>query len=189
MILALIMTACLFGRPVIDNDPPPPSEESQHMWSNLQLTKLDGTPLDKATIAGKATLFVNVASRCGFTKQYTALQALYEEFGSENFTIIGVPCNQFGRQEPGKPEEIATFCKANYGVTFPLLQKQEVKGAGRSPLYQYLVSSPVGADKDIKWNFEKFVVDPSGTVVARFPSNIKPDNEALRSIIQRLTSK
>lgn len=189
MILTLIMTACLFGRPVIDNDPTPPSEETQHMWNNLQLTKLDGTLLDKAALAGKTTLFVNVASRCGFTKQYTGLQALHAEFSSENFTIIGVPCNQFGSQEPGKPEEIATFCKANYGVTFPLLQKQEVNGAGRSPLYQYLVSSPVGADKDIKWNFEKFVVDPSGTVVARFPSNTQPDNEALRTIVQGLTSK
>ena len=108
------------------------------MLSDLQLTRLDGSKLPASELSGKAVMFVNVASACGYTRQYEGLQALYEARKDDGLVIVGVPCNQFGAQEPGSAEEIATFCKTNFGVTFPLLAKQEVNGAGRSALYKSL---------------------------------------------------
>ncbi len=148
------------------------------------LIQLDGKPLDQAALAGKAVLFVNVASKCGYTKQYAGLEKLYQGWKDKGLVIVGVPCNQFGGQEPGTAEEIASFCQINYGVTFPLLAKQEVNGAGRSPLYQSLVSSPAGGGQDIKWNFEKFLVGKDGAVVARFPSAVAPEDPRLVSAIE-----
>lgn len=143
--------------------------------SSLSLTRLDGTPLPAETLSGKAVLFVNVASACGFTPQYEGLQALWTAKKDQGLVVVGVPCNQFGAQEPGSAEEIATFCKMNFGVDFPLLAKQDVNGAGRSDLYKWLVASGPGANADVTWNFEKFVVDRSGQVVARFDSRVAPD--------------
>ena len=151
--------------------------------SNVPLVGLDGTTIDSALFEDKAVLFVNVASRCGFTSQYEGLQALYEEYNTKGLEIVGVPCNQFGKQEPGTSEEIQTFCKINYGVTFPLLEKQNVNGKERSQLYQSLINSEVGGDKDVRWNFEKFLVDKDGKVVARFGSSTKPDSEQLKKAI------
>jgi glutathione peroxidase len=151
--------------------------------STLSLVKLDGTPMPTTELAGKTVMFVNVASKCGYTPQYEGLQKLYTEKKGEGFVIVGVPCNQFGAQEPGTKEEIATFCKLNYGVTFPLLEKQDVNGANRSPLYKWLVASQAGKGKDIAWNFEKFVVDETGAVVARFDSKVTPDAAELRTAI------
>ncbi|MEL6348482.1 MAG: glutathione peroxidase [Myxococcota bacterium] len=149
----------------------------------LTLKGLSGAPVATDATAGKVVLFVNVASRCGFTPQYDGLQALYESFRDDGLVIIGVPCNQFGGQEPGTAEEIQTFCRANYGVSFPLLEKQDVNGADRSPLYTRLIGSPVGEDKPIRWNFEKFLVGRDGEVVARFSSRVTPDDPALRKAI------
>lgn len=140
--------------------------------------------LSDAQLTDRVVLFVNVASRCGFTKQYTGLQALHEEFSDDGLTIIGVPCDQFGRQEPGSAEEIRTFCQTTYGVTFPMLEKQAVNGAQRSALYTELITSTVGANRDIRWNFEKFLVDREGTVIARFPSHVSPSDPELRAAIQ-----
>ncbi|MCC6620551.1 MAG: glutathione peroxidase [Deltaproteobacteria bacterium] len=142
----------------------------------MRLTRLDDSPVDEA-LDGKPWLVVNVASYCGYTPQYEGLQALAAE--TPDLFVIGVPCNQFGFQEPGSPEDIARFCETTYGVTFPLLSKQDVNGPDRSALYRHLV----GDGPDVKWNFEKFVVDRQGRVIARFPSRTRPEDGALREAI------
>lgn len=147
------------------------------------LTALDGSAVPAARLAGKTLLFVNVASKCGLTPQYTGLQALYEEAQARGVEVIGVPCNQFGGQEPGSAEEIAAFCDTRYNVTFPLLSKQDVNGPGRSELYRYLVGSPAGGGTDIEWNFGKFVVGPDGAVKARFAPTTSPTDPALRAAL------
>ncbi len=149
----------------------------------MNLTGIDGTTVNASDFEGKAVLFVNVASRCGYTSQYDGLQALYLEYKDKGLEIVGVPCNQFGKQEPGSAEEIQTFCRINYGVTFPLLEKQDVNGKGRSELYQSLVSSDIGGGKDIRWNFEKFLVNKDGAVVERFGSGTKPNSTDLKKAI------
>lgn len=145
------------------------------------LTTLDGTPLASETIQGKVVLFVNVASKCGLTPQYSGLVALNDEFGARGFAIVGVPCNQFGAQEPGSPAEIKEFATKNYSVDFPLLEKQDVNGPNRSPLYQFLV----GEGEDIQWNFGKFVVGRDGQVVARFEPTVAPDDAGLKAAIEK----
>jgi glutathione peroxidase len=148
---------------------------------DLDLDRLDGTPGVLHDLAGKVTLVVNVASACGLTPQYEQLQQLQQRFEADEFSVLGVPCNQFGAQEPGSPEEIATFCSTNYGVTFPLSEKVEVNGEGRHRLYQELVgvADAEGHDGDIRWNFEKFLVDADGGVVARFSPMVVPDDPAI----------
>jgi glutathione peroxidase len=140
---------------------------------------------------GRPALVVNVASRCGLTPQYAGLEALHEEFAPRGFTVIGVPCNQFGGQEPGAPEEIATFCSATYGVTFPMTEKVDVNGAGAHPVYQRLRESPdaSGEAGDVQWNFEKFLLDGSGTVVARFRPRTEPDAPEIRTAIEALLGR
>jgi glutathione peroxidase len=148
---------------------------------DLDLDRLDGTPGVLHDLAGKVTLVVNVASACGLTPQYEQLQQLQQRFDADEFSVLGVPCNQFGAQEPGSPEEIATFCSTNYGVTFPLSEKVEVNGGGRHRLYQELVgvADAEGHDGDIRWNFEKFLVDADGGVIARFSPMVVPDDPAI----------
>jgi glutathione peroxidase len=140
-------------------------------------TALDGTPLDLDALRGRAVLVVNVASRCGLTPQYAALEELQRRYADRGFTVLGVPCNQFGGQEPGTAAEIATFCSATYGVTFPMTEKVEVNGPGRHPLYARLTAVPDagGAAGDVQWNFEKFLLAPDGAVVARFRPGVAPD--------------
>ena len=141
----------------------------------LELTRLDGSAFPKSELADRAVLFVNVASRCGLTPQYTGLVELHGKY--DGLTVVGVPCNQFGAQEPGSPDEIATFCSVTYGVDFPLLEKQDVNGDTRSPLYRWLVDSEPGQGKDIAWNFGKFLVGRDGEVRARFePTSGTPDD-------------
>jgi glutathione peroxidase len=136
-------------------------------------------------VAGKVVLVVNVASKCGLTPQYTGLEALHKEFASRGFSVLGVPCNQFGAQEPGSAQEITTFCSTNYGVTFPMTEKVEVNGSGRHALYDMLTSTAdaEGHTGDIRWNFEKFLVGKNGEIVARFSPMVTPDDAALRSAI------
>lgn len=152
--------------------------------ASASLTALDGKPLPTETVAGKVVLVVNVASQCGYTPQYKGLEALYQQYKAQGLVLLGAPCNQFGGQEPGTAEEIRNFCSLNYGVTFPLLQKQEVNGPGRSPLYSFLVTSPAGGGGDIKWNFEKFLVGRDGAVKARFKSAVTPEDPTLRQAIE-----
>ncbi|MBK7756446.1 MAG: glutathione peroxidase [Deltaproteobacteria bacterium] len=163
-----------------------PATPAADWLKTTPLVGLDGQPLPAEAIAGKAVLFVNVASKCGYTPQYEGLQALYTQYKDKGLTIVGVPCNQFGAQEPGSAEEIASFCKLNYGVDFPLLEKQDVNGAARSALYTQLISSPAGGGADVKWNFEKFLVAPSGEVVGRFPSKVAPNDPALAAAIEKV---
>jgi glutathione peroxidase len=156
---------------------------------DLPVTTLQGTPTTVGDLtARRVTLVVNVASRCGLTPQYAGLEALHEEFADRGFTVLGVPCNQFMGQEPGSAEEIAEFCSATYGVTFPMTEKVDVNGAGAHPLYQRLTATPVttGTAGDVQWNFEKFLLDGDGRVVARFRPGIQPESPEIRSAIEGL---
>lgn len=157
---------------------------------DIDLSALDGTPGVLAQQAGNVTLVVNVASRCGLTPQYEQLQALQDRYGDRNFTVLGVPCNQFLEQEPGSPEEIAQFCSTTYGVSFPLSEKIEVNGDGRHPLYDELtpVTDAEGHDGDVRWNFEKFLVGADGSVVARFAPQTTPDDDAVVRAIEAALS-
>lgn len=147
----------------------------------VNLTSLDGAPLAPTELDHKVLLFINVASKCGLTPQYSGLVELDKKYGDRGLKVIGVPCNQFGAQEPGSPEEIKTFTSSKYKVEFTLLEKQDVNGANRSPLYQFLVKD----GEDIGWNFGKFVVDRSGEVVARFEPTTPPDDPDLQAAIEK----
>jgi glutathione peroxidase len=153
------------------------------------ITTLSGATTTFEELAGgKAALVVNVASRCGLTPQYTALEELQREYGPRGFTVIGVPCNQFSGQEPGSAEEIATFCSTTFGVTFPMTEKLEVNGPGRHPLYALMTEHPDSEGKagDVQWNFEKFLLSPKGDVVARFRPTVEPGDPKVRSAIESL---
>jgi glutathione peroxidase len=151
------------------------------------IARLDGTPTTLGElIGGRPALLVNVASKCGLTPQYAGLERLHEEYADRGFGVVGFPCNQFMGQEPGTPEEIAEFCSATYGVTFPLTEKIDVNGEDRHEVYRALVDAPdeEGRTGDIAWNFEKFLVDGSGAVVARFSPRVEPDDPRVVSAIR-----
>jgi len=150
------------------------------------IAALDGTPDRLTQESGKVTLMVNVASKCGLTPQYEGLERLQEQYGGRGFAVLGFPCNQFLGQEPGSPEEIATFCSTTYGVTFPLFEKIDVKGDDRHPLYAELTktSDGEGYAGDIRWNFEKFLVAPDGSVVARFAPQVEPEAPEVTGAIE-----
>ena len=153
------------------------------------LRGIHGNEVRGSDWVGHPILFVNVASKCGFTPQYDGLQALYTKYRDAGLIIVGVPCNQFLSQEPGGAEEIESFCRRNYGVEFPLLEKQDVNGPERSELYQYLIGSSSEPDEDIKWNFEKILVAKDGQVIARFSSKVTPnDPQLLDAVRQALES-
>jgi glutathione peroxidase len=141
------------------------------------LHSLDGGPASIGDYRGKALLVVNVASKCGLTPQYEGLERLQKTYADKGFTVLGFPCNQFGEQEPGSAEEIASFCSTTYGVTFPIFEKIEVNGEGRHPVYEELTSfaDADGEAGDIQWNFEKFLVSPDGEVVQRFRPMVDPE--------------
>ncbi|WP_188187417.1 glutathione peroxidase [Nonomuraea sp. SYSU D8015] len=157
--------------------------------SDIPVRTLTDTPttLGELTL-GKPALIVNVASRCGLTPQYGGLVELQERYGPRGFTVIGVPCNQFAGQEPGSAEEIREFCSTTYGVDFPLLEKTDVNGPGRHPLYAELTQTAdeAGEAGDVRWNFEKFLIDAEGRTVARFRPGITPDDPSITSAIEKL---
>ncbi|RDH79020.1 glutathione peroxidase [Mycolicibacterium moriokaense] len=159
--------------------------------NDIALTTLDGKPTTLAELVDGAALVVNVASKCGLTPQYSALEKLAQDYGDRGLTVIGVPCNQFMGQEPGTPEEIATFCSTTYGVTFPLLAKADVNGPDRHPLFTELTKTPdaSGEAGDVQWNFEKFLLAPGGQVVKRFRPRTEPDAtevvEAIEAVLPR----
>ena len=156
---------------------------------DFDLKALDGSADLLGRLRGKVTLAVNVASRCGLTPQYTGLENLQRELEGHDFTVVGFPCNQFGAQEPGTAQEIQKFCSTTYGVTFPLSEKVEVNGPGRSPLYAWLTSDANGYPGDIQWNFEKFLIGRDGRVVRRYPPTTKPeDNGLMQDIAEALES-
>ena len=145
------------------------------------MNSIQGKPVALKEFHGKPVLFVNVASQCGYTPQYKGLEALYRKYKDQGFVIVGVPANNFGSQEPGSNEEIATFCKRNYDVTFPIMSKVDVKGAAMAPLYGYLTKT----GGDIKWNFTKFLVGKDGKVIQRFESNVAPEDPAFIAAIEK----
>ena len=158
---------------------------------DLPVTTLSGEPTTFGGLTGgRPALVVNVASRCGLTPQYSKLEALHEEFSARGFTVIGFPSNQFAGQEPGSAEEIAEFCSATYGVTFPMSDKVEVNGDGRDPIYARLTETPdaEGATGDVQWNFEKFLVAADGSVVGRYRPRTEPDAAEIRADIESLLS-
>ena len=150
------------------------------------LHALDGAPASIGDYRGKALLVVNVASKCGLTPQYEGLERLQKTYGDKGFTVLGFPCNQFGEQEPGSSEEIATFCSATYGVTFPMFEKVEVNGDHRHPVYNELTAFPdaEGEAGDIQWNFEKFLVSPEGEIVQRFRPMVDPEAPEVTDAIE-----
>jgi glutathione peroxidase len=153
---------------------------------DVEIGRLDGEALNLNDYKGKAVLVVNVASKCGLTPQYEGLEQLQERYAGRGFSVLGVPCNQFGGQEPGSPEEIATFCSTTYGVSFPMSEKVDVNGSERHPLYEQLTSVPdaEGSAGDIQWNFEKFLISPDGDVVARFRPTTTPESAEVTSAIE-----
>ncbi|THB77095.1 MAG: glutathione peroxidase [Desulfobulbaceae bacterium] len=144
---------------------------------SFTVTTIDGEQQQLSTYQGSVKLIVNVASKCGFTDQYDGLEALYKKYQDQGLVIFGFPCNQFGNQEPGTEAEIKSFCRLNYGVTFPMFAKIEVNGKGTHPLYSYLKRKHPGVKKsgDISWNFTKFLIDRDGTVKQRFAPSVTPE--------------
>ena len=166
------MTAALFGASnVLD----------------FTLNSIDGKPAPLSQYQGKVVLIVNVASRCGFTPQYTGLEKVYEKYKDQGFVILGFPANNFGGQEPGTNEEIKTFCSSKYNVTFPMYSKISVKGADIHPLYQFLTDKQANPKTggDIQWNFTKFLVGKDGKVIARFESAVTPESADVTSAIEK----
>ena len=153
---------------------------------DIPVKTLSGEDSSLGALAGKTLLVVNVASKCGLTPQYSALEALHSRLADRGFAVVGFPCNQFGGQEPGTTEEIEEFCSMTYGVTFPMFEKIEVNGAGRHPIYDELtsVADASGEAGDIQWNFEKFLLGPDGSVVARFRPRTVPDDPQVLAVIE-----
>jgi len=152
---------------------------------SFTVKSIDGKNLNLASFKGKKILIVNTASKCGYTPQYEGLEKVYEQY-KDKLVIIGFPCNQFGGQEAGTNEEISAFCKKNYGVSFPLADKIDVKGDNAAPIYQWLTQKSKNGilDASISWNFNKFLIDENGKMIAYFPSNVKPDSESILSYLK-----
>ena len=153
---------------------------------DIEVTTLDGQKQDLHQLEGKVALVVNVASKCGFTPQYAGLEKLYGKYRDQGLVVLGFPCNQFGAQEPGSPDEIAGFCEKNYGVTFPMYEKVEVNGPQTHPVFSFLKGEKKGilGTEKIKWNFTKFLVDKEGRVVKRYAPTTKP--EAIAAAVEEL---
>jgi glutathione peroxidase len=164
------------------------SEKSVYDYT---LNSIDGQPAPFAAFKGKVLMLVNVASRCGYTPQYSALESVYEKYKDKGLVIVGVPANNFGAQEPGTNEEIKTFCTRKYNVQFPMMSKVSVKGADTTPLYQYLTDAKLNPKTggEIKWNFTKFLVDRQGNIVARFEPEVTPDSPQVTSAIESALGK
>lgn len=154
----------------------------------VELPRLNGKPESLSAYSGKVVLAVNVASRCGFTPQYAGLQALQDRYADRGFTVLGFPCNQFFHQEPGTAEQIQEFCSLNYGVTFPLFARLDVKGEGQHPLYSLFSESADDSGKagNVSWNFEKFLVGRDGRVVRRFRSKVTPEDPRIVEAVEAL---
>jgi len=151
---------------------------------DIPLKDIDGKDTSLKPYAGKVVLIVNVASKCGFTPQYTALEAIYQKFKDQGLVVCGFPCNQFGGQEPGTDAEIKQFCTSKYDVTFPMFDKLEVNGANRHPLYVALAGADSPFPGNIKWNFTKFLIGRDGKILKRFDSSVKPDSPEVRGAIE-----
>lgn len=182
-----LMTGCFFGKSkTVDAQTAKESNPNESIY-NIKIMQLDEkTALDLSQYKGKKILFVNTASECGFTPQYEDLQKLQDKY-PEKLVVIGSPCNQFGGQEPGNSDQIATFCKKNFGVTFMLTQKLDVKGENQHPLFQWLTSKSKNGvlDSEVKWNFNKFLVDENGKLLAYFASTTGPMSSDITKLIDK----
>lgn len=168
-----------------DASPSQPASDPTYVLG-FTMNQIDGTPRNLSDFSGQVLLIVNVASQCGYTPQYAGLESLFEAKKEQGFAVLGFPANNFGSQEPGTNEEIATFCTSKFGVSFPMFEKIDVSGEKQHPLYKRLSSQPAPIGGDPKWNFTKFLIDRSGKVVARYESKIKPDDAALVAKIDEL---
>ena len=159
----------------------------QKSFYDFKVKDIDGKEFDLSSLKGKKVLVVNTASKCGNTPQYKDLESLYKEYGNQKFVIIGFPANNFGSQEPGTNTDIKTFCTANYGVTFPMMSKISVKGDDMAPLYKWLTSKQLNGVKDseVKWNFQKYLIDEKGNLVDVVDPKVKPDDEKILSWIRK----
>jgi glutathione peroxidase len=155
---------------------------------DFTMNSIDGQPVALSSYKGKVLLLVNVASKCGYTPQYSALESVYEKYKDRGLVIVGFPANNFGAQEPGTNQEIKTFCTRKYNVSFPMMSKVSVKGDDTTPLYQYLTSTPKTGG-EIKWNFTKFLVDRDGNIVARFEPATTPDSPEVTAAIEKALGK
>ncbi len=174
--LGVLMAVVALGAIAIQAGEPTVSEVLNHTVKNIE-----GKDVKLADYQGKVILIVNVASQCGLTPQYKGLEAAYEKYKEQGFVVLGFPCNQFGKQEPGNEEEIQKFCSSKYNVTFPMFSKIDVNGENSSPLYQSLKAKFPG---DIKWNFEKFLINKKGEVVKRFGPQVKPEAAEIVAAIE-----
>ncbi|MDH7605788.1 MAG: glutathione peroxidase [Melioribacter sp.] len=156
---------------------------------DITVKDINGKEVKLSDYKGKVLLVVNVASKCGFTPQYEGLQKIYEKYKDKGFEILAFPCNDFGGQEPGSNEEIKEFCSTNYNVTFKLFDKIKVLGNERALLYERLINSDNVEKGDVKWNFEKFLIDKNGTIRARFRSKVKPESEEITKEIEKLLNE
>jgi glutathione peroxidase len=163
----------------------PPNAPGKSVY-DFTLKSIDGQPTPLSEYHGKVLLLVNVASHCGFTPQYTALESVYEKYKSRGLVIVGIPANNFGAQEPGSNEEIKTFCSKKYSVSFPMMSKLSVKGDDKTPLYQFLTSKSADPkfSGEIQWNFTKFLFDRNGNPVARFEPAVTPDSPEVTAAIE-----
>ncbi|MDT3694990.1 MAG: glutathione peroxidase [Ignavibacterium sp.] len=157
--------------------------------SKITVKDINGQEVNISDYNGKVLLIVNVASYCGFTKQYSGLEEIYREYKDQGFEILAFPCNQFGNQEPGTNEEIKNFCSSKFDITFKLFDKIDVNGKDQSPLYSILTNNEVTGNSEIKWNFEKFLIDKNGNVIARYLSKVDPKSEELISMIEKELNK
>ncbi len=164
-----------------------PKEATMTGPLQFKMKDIAGKEVDLATYKGKVVLVVNVASKCGYTKQYKGLQELYDKYKADGLVVIGVPANEFGGQEPGQDDEIAKFCESKYGVTFPMMGKVVVKGEGKAPLYKHLTEKETNPKHagEIGWNFEKFLISRNGEVVGRYKSSVDPLADTLTEAVKK----
>ena len=185
VLLTLLVVAATTLRAWSGNDSP--KGEKQPMIYTFALKSIDGKEVNLSQYRGKALLLVNVASQCGYTPQYEGLQKIYSKYKDRGLVVLGFPANNFGAQEPGSDEEIKTFCSTRYNVTFPMFSKISVKGPDQHPLYQYLTNAATNPKfaGEIKWNFNKFLVDKQGNIAARFDSKEAPESETVVGAIEK----
>ncbi len=156
---------------------------------DFKVKDIDGKDVDLSQYKGKVVLVVNVASKCGYTRQYTGLENIYKKYKDRGLVILGFPCNDFGGQEPGTNEEIKEFCSTKFSVSFPMMDKVAVLGEGKAPLFAWLTNNEVTGSKDIKWNFEKFLINKDGQIVERFVSKDEPEGEKITAALERELAK
>lgn len=184
IIYVLIITIFLFHHQIHANKHSSGNKMIKNI-STIIVKDIDGKEVKLSDYKGKVLLIVNVASYCGYTKQYAGLEELYKKYKGQGFEILAFPCNQFGEQEPGTNEEIKNFCSSKFDVTFKLFDKIDVNGKNQSPLYSILTDNEVTGKADIKWNFEKFLIDKNGNVISRYLSKVAPKSEELISAIEK----